>query len=36
MSGFCAWITNTVSPTGGLIRPMVAITVTKMPNQMKS
>ena len=36
MSGFCAWMTNTVIPVGGLIRPIVAITVTKMPNQTPS
>ena len=36
ISGCCAWITNTVMPVGGLIRPMVHITVTKMPNQMPS
>ena len=36
MSGCCAWITNTVMPVGGLIRPMVHITVTKMPNHTPS
>ena len=29
-------MTNTVMPVGGLIRPIVHITVTKMPNQMPS
>jgi hypothetical protein len=29
-------MTKTVIPVGGLIRPIVAITVTKMPNQMPS
>src|SRR5262245_65869150 len=29
-------MTNTVMPVGGLIRPIVHITVTNMPNQMPS
>ena len=35
MSGFCASITKTVSPVGGLMRPIVHMTVTKMPNQIR-
>ena len=36
ISGCCAWMTNTVMPVGGLIRPMVHITVTKIPNHRPS
>jgi hypothetical protein len=36
MSGCWAWMTNTVIPVGGLMRPIVHMTVTKIPNQIPS